>query len=109
MKKKLLRNIAFGLAAVTCGGLACVCGILAKANASSEAVIPETAYLGQTIQLPERTLDYNGQDIKSSVLITVANSAARSRQLLPQPFFPLKFCVTTPKKTQVCEFLSFKR
>ena len=83
MKKKLLRNIAFGLAAVTCGGLACVCGILAKANASSEAVIPETAYLGQTIQLPERTLDYNGQDIKSSVLITAPDGGKYTGSVLP--------------------------
>ena len=83
MKKKLLRNIALGLATVTCGGLACVCGILAKVNASSEAVIPKTAYLGQTIQLPERTLDYSGQDIKSSVLITAPDGGKYTGSVLP--------------------------
>lgn len=70
IKKKLLKQISLGLAAVTCGGVACVCGILPNANAQEEARLPKTAYIGQTIELPEKTYDNNGQELKASVLVT---------------------------------------
>ena len=82
MKKKLLRNIELGLATVTCGGLACVCGMMPRKSASGDEVIPETAYLGQMINLPDKMLSYNGQDIKTSVLITAPDGGKYTGSVL---------------------------
>ena len=82
MKKKLVRNIALGLATVTCGGLACVFGMMPGESARGDAVIPETAYLGQTVNLPDKTLAYNGQDIKASVLITAPDGGKYTGSVL---------------------------
>ena len=81
MKKKLLRNIALSLATVTCGGLACVCGMM-PGKANGDAVIPETAYLGQTINLPDKMMSYGGQDIKTSILITAPDGGKYSGSVL---------------------------
>ena len=69
MNKRFFSKIALGLAAVGCSGLACVCGLLSNARANGDAVLPETAYLGQTISIPDKTVTVDGVEKNASILV----------------------------------------
>ena len=68
IKKKLFGGLALGIASVVSGGVALACGLWASAQ--DEIVLPETAYLGTTIEIPEKTFTYSGQEWKASVMVT---------------------------------------
>ena len=68
IKKKLFGGLALGIASVVSGGVALACGLWASAQ--DEIVLPETAYLGTTIEIPEKTFTYGGQEWKASVMVT---------------------------------------
>lgn len=69
MKKKLIGAISLGIVGALCGGLACAYAIAASAE-NDVPVLPEKAYLGETIEVPQKTVEKNGKKVKASVLIT---------------------------------------
>lgn len=71
-KKRLFSGIALGLFGALCGGLACAYAISANA-ANDVPELPDTAYLGTSIEIPEKIEKIDGNEIKASVLITSPN------------------------------------
>lgn len=66
MKKKLFGIISLGIVGVLCGGVAYASSV----RAEETVVFPEQAYLGETIDIPEKTVEIEGQTVETSILVT---------------------------------------
>lgn len=66
MKKKLFGIILLGIVGMLCGGVAYASSV----RAEETVVLPEQAYLGETIALPEKTVEIEGQTVEASILVT---------------------------------------
>lgn len=74
IKKKLVTTI-LGAVALVSSTVGIVIGA-AFAKADNESVLPDKAYLGQMIEIPAKTLTYNGETKKASVVVTTPNGGA---------------------------------